>query len=226
MRPGPAGARPEASGEAMRRVNLAAFAALLVASSVAQAAKLAENHFATIYIDNKKSGQVHYTVEYGEDGDLEQLKTNASVSVLGIKLFNFTQDLHERWLHGELQDLNGHTNDDGKIYDARLERGTDGYTGSVNEKSLTLPAHAFPASVWHYAITEQTLLFELESLKLMNVKVVRAEETLKVGKKSVPTERFDFSGDWKASIWFDQSKTLVRFTYWVDKHKVTVEIDE
>jgi hypothetical protein len=210
----------------MRLVNLVPLAALLVASSVAQAAKLAENHFATIYIDGKKSGQVHYTVEYGEDGELEQLKTNASVSVLGIKLFNFTQDLHERWVDGELQDLNGHTNDDGKIYDAKLERGTDGYSGSLNGDPLTLPARAFPASVWHYPITEQTLLIDLKTLALMNVTVSKAQEKLKLGKKSIPTERFDFSGDWKASIWFDQSKTLVQFTYNVDKHKVRVELDE
>jgi hypothetical protein len=210
----------------MRLVNLVSFAALLVAASAAHAAKVAENHFATIYIDGKKSGQVHYTVEYGEDGDLEQLKTNASVSVLGIKLFNFTQDLHERWLHGELQDLSGHTNDDGKIYDAKLERGTDGYSGSLNGDPLTLPERAFPASVWHYAITEQTLLIDLKTLELMNVTVSKAQENLKQGKKSIPTERFDFSGDWRASIWFDQSKTLVQFTYAVDKHKVRVELDK
>jgi hypothetical protein len=216
---------PGASGEAMRRVNLAAFAALLIASSAAQAAKMAENHFATIYIDGKKSGQVHYTVEYGEDGDLEQLKTNASVSVLGIKLFSFTQDLHERWLHGDLQDLNGHTNDDGKIYDSKLERGTDGYSGSLNEKPVALPARAFPASVWHYAITEQTLLFDLKTLELMNVKVSKSSESLKLGKRKIPTERFEFTGDWKATAWFDQEKTLVQIKYKVDSHEVRVELD-
>lgn len=210
----------------MRAAYLFILAALLIASPAAQAAKVAENHFATIYIDGKKSGQVHYTVEYGEDGDLEQLKTNASVSVLGVKLYTFGQDLHERWLHGELQDLNGHTNDNGKTYDAKLARGTNGYAGSLNEKSITLPARAFPASVWHYAITEQTLLFDLKSLELMNVKVTKAQENLKLGKKRIATERFDFTGDWKASIWFDQSKTLVQFTSSVDNHKVRVELDQ
>ena len=62
-----------------------------------QAAARAENHFGAIYIDGKKAGQVHYTVEYGEDGEVETLKTRASLSILGIKLFNFEQNLHEAW---------------------------------------------------------------------------------------------------------------------------------
>jgi hypothetical protein len=210
----------------MRAAYLFILTALLAASPVAQAAKLAENHFASIYIDGKKAGQVHYTVEYGEDGDLEQLKTNASLSVLGIKLFTFSQDLHERWLHGELQDLNGHTNDDGKIYDSKLERGADGYKGTLTQKPIELPAKAFPASVWNYAITEQTLLFDLKTLELMNVKIARAQESLKLGKRKIPTERFDFSGDWKATAWFDQDKTLVQFKYKVDSHEVRVELDQ
>jgi hypothetical protein len=215
--------------EGFRRVAAllgAALAAQMVLASEARAAARAENHFGSIYIDGKKAGQVHYTVEYGENGEIETLKTRASLSILGIKLFNFEQNLHEAWEAGGLQTLNGHTNDDGKTYDASLNRGSGAYQGTLNQKPVNLPGDAFPASVWHYAITEQSLLFDLKDLSLMRVRIASSNETIKVNKVATPTERFDLTGDWQASLWFNQDKFLVQFEYQVDSHKVSVRLDQ
>jgi hypothetical protein len=200
--------------------------ALFALAVGAQAAARAENHFGSIFIDGKKAGQVHYTVEYGDGGEVETLKTRASLSILGIKLFNFEQNLHETWQSGALQTLNGRTDDDGTIYQAAVKRDPAAYQGTLNDKPVDLPGDAFPASVWHYAITEQTLLFDLKNLRLMRVKVARKDETIKVNKVSTPTERFDLTGDWHASLWFNQDKLLVQFEYQVDSHKVSVTLDE
>jgi Domain of unknown function (DUF6134) len=210
----------------MRLFCLLTLAGWLAIASSAEAAKRAENHFGSIYIDDKKAGQIHYTVEYDEDGAVETLKTRASLSILGIKLFNFEQNLHEAWRGGDLQTLKGRTDDDGKIYAAALDRQSTLYKGVLNDQPVELPVTAFPNSVWHYAITDQSLLFDLKDLRLMNVKVARAEETLTLDKQKIPTERFDFSGDWKASLWFDQNKMLVQFKYAVEGHDVRVQLDE
>ena len=204
----------------------AALAAQLALATGAQAAARAENRFGSITIDGKKAGQVHYTIEYGEDGEVETLKTRASLSILGIKLFNFEQNLHEVWQQGGLQTLNGRTNDDGTIYEAALSRAPDGYEGTLNQQALDLPGNAFPASVWHYAITGQSLLFDLKTLELMHVQVARSNETIEVNKVRTPTERFDLTGDWQASLWFDQNQLLVQFQYQVDSHKVMIQLDE
>jgi hypothetical protein len=200
--------------------------ALFALAAGAQAAARAENHFGSIFIDGKKAGQVHYTVEYGDGGEVETLKTRASLSILGIKLFNFEQNLHETWQSGALQTLNGRTDDDGTIYQAAVKRDPDAYQGTLNDKPVDLPGDAFPASVWHYAITEQTLLFDLKNLRLMRIKVARKDETIKVNDVRTPTERFDLTGDWQASLWFNQDKLLVQFEYQVDSHKVSVTLDE
>ena len=198
----------------------------LALAAGAQAAARAENHFGSIFIDGKKAGQIHYTVEYGEDGEVETLKTRASLSVLGIKLFNFEQNLHEAWQGGTLQTLNGRTDDDGKIYQAAVDRTADAYQGSLNQKPVDLPGNAYPASVWHYAITEQSLLFDLKNLTLMRVQIAKSNETILVNQVKTPTERFDLTGDWRASLWFDQAKLLVQFEYQVDSHKVAVKLDQ
>jgi hypothetical protein len=200
---------------------------LLIASfTTAQAADRTENRFGSIYIDGKKAGQIHYTIEYGAAGDVETLRTRASLSILGMKVFSFDQSLHEEWRRGELHQLRGRTDDDGKIYEASLERGPAKYSGALNGKPVDLPDQAFPASVWHYAIVDRPLLFDLKVFKLMNVKTSRSKETLTIATRKVAVERFDFSGDWVATAWFDAKRELKQFRHRVDNHEVIVRLDD
>lgn len=213
--------------ETMTACRLLAWIVLISLSTGAAAAVRTENRFGSIHIDGKKAGQIHYTIEYGETGDVETLRTRASLSILGVKLFNFEQTLHEEWHRGELRQLRSRTDDGGKIYEATLSRGTVVYRGSLNGVPLELPDRAFPASVWHYRIVDRTLLFDLKDLKPLNVKIARAGETIALPNgKRIPTERFDFSGDWRATAWFDQKRELVKFRYVVDGHDVEVRLDE
>ena len=41
----------------------------------------------------------------------------------------------------------------------------------------------------------------------------------------VQTERFDVTGDWQGSIWFDHDKQFVKAEYMSNKRKVTVLLD-
>jgi len=186
-----------------------------------------ENRFGSIYIDGKKGGQIHYTIEYGETGDVETLRTRVSRSILGIKVFNFEQSLHEEWRRGELQQFRARTDDSGEIFDGSLSRGSEVYRVSLNGKPFELPQKAFPASVWHYGIVNRTLLFDLKTFKLLHVKIARKDETIALpNRKKVAAERFDFSGDWSATAWFDRKRELVQFRYVVDGHTVEVRLDQ
>ena len=211
----------------MTASRLLVWIVLICLSAAACAGVRTENRFGSIHIDGKKAGQIHYTIEYGETGDVETLRTRASLSILGVRLFNFDQILHEEWRRGELQQFRSRTEDGGKVFEASLSRGAEVYRGRLNGAALELPDKAFPASVWHYGIVDRTLLFDLKDFKLLNVKIARAGETLALpdGRK-VSTERFDFSGDWRATAWFDQKRELVKFKYVVDGHDVEVRLDE
>jgi Family of unknown function (DUF6134) len=205
---------------------LAASLVLGLIGSASAADKTHANHFATIRVDGKKIGQVHYTLTYGETGEVEEVKTSASYSVLGINLYSFSQDLHEQWQSGDLQAMNGHTDDDGTKYQASLERKPAEYAGTLNGKGLTLPHDAFPNAVWHYQITEQALLFNVTDFRLMNVKVAKRQENVKIDGKTFDAERFDFTGDWQASVWFDQNRQLLKFEYKIEGRDVVVTLDQ
>lgn len=211
----------------MRNARLASILVLVVAGGYGQviAADGPENHFASIHLNRDKIGQVHYFIETNEDGEIEELKTRASVSVLGFKVFHFTQDLHEIWANGELQRLNGDTDDDGTSYEVTLTRDPAHYEGELNGETVTVPHDAFPASLWHYRITEQTLLFDLKDLRLLEVQVTESAETLSIDGQAIATSRFDFTGDWQGTVWFDQDRQFVKAAYQVDGRDVTVTLD-
>ena len=153
------------------------FAALLMAHGALAAD---QNHFASIYLDGKKIGQVQYTVRTNDQGVVEELKTRSSLSILGFQVYYFTQDLHEVWKSGELQSMQGNTDDHRTIYKSSLQRNPTEYDGMLNDKTLTLPHDAFSTSVWHYAITQKSLLFDLKDLRLMRVKVTKSEGILRL----------------------------------------------
>ena len=185
-----------------------------------------QNHFASIFLDGKKIGQVQYTVRTNDQGMVEELKTRSSLSILGFQVYYFTQDLHEVWKSGELQNLQGNTDDHNTIFNSSLQRNPTEYDGVLNGKTLTLPHHAFPTSVWHYAITQNSLLFDLKDLRLMKVKVAKSEDPVVASSgRSIPASRFDFSGEWQASIWFDQNKQLLKIHYNVQGRQVVVTMD-
>jgi Family of unknown function (DUF6134) len=207
-----------------RLVQCITLLAMLVISNGASAAD--QNHFASIHLDGKKIGQIHYMVRTNENGFVEELKTRSSLSILGFQVYYFTQDLHEVWNKGELQTMQGETDDHRKIYKSSLKRNPKEYDAVLNDKALTLPHNAFPTSVWHYQITEESLLFDLKDFRLMKVKVSKSDDPVSVSGRSIPASRFDFSGEWQASIWFDQDKKLLKMHYKAEGREVVVTLDQ
>lgn len=206
-----------------RLVQCMTLLALLVISHGASAVD--QNHFASIYLDGKKIGQTHYMVRTNENGFVEELRTRSSLSILGFQVYYFTQDLHEVWNKGELQTMQGETDDHRRIYKSSLKRNPKEYDAVLNGNALTLPHDAFPTSVWHYQITEKSLLFDLKDFRLMKVKVSKSEDPASMGGRSIPASRFDFSGDWRASIWFDQNKQLLKMNYYTEGREIVVIMD-
>lgn len=194
-------------------------------SVVAAKADTYKNHFASIMVSGKKIGQVHFTARHDNEGTLQELKTRASYSLLGVEVYHHTLHTHEFWEDDEMKHLWGNANEDGTVYELDLTRRPDHYVGTVNRKLIELPANTFPTAVWHHAITEHTTLFSIPGLRLLNVKVKKSPDTVSIGKKKVPAEKFVFSGDWKATVWFNHEKEFLKWQYKVKGRTVVVQLD-
>jgi hypothetical protein len=212
----------------MRRVMLATGLALGVSigawSSLAHAAQ-PEQYFASIFLGKQKIGQVEVRFTRGETGEIENLRARASLSILGLNLYEFTHDMEQTWRDGQLQNMHGHADDNGKIYEVQVTRQASDYLGTVNDKTIKLPPEAFPNSIWHYGITDHALLFNQVDLRLMHVTVAKADETIKLHGNQIATQRVTFSGDFVATVWFDRAKDFVMAEYEVEGRKVKVTRD-
>tara|TARA_R110002095_G_scaffold117691_2_gene102627 strand:+ start:581 stop:1210 length:630 start_codon:yes stop_codon:yes gene_type:complete len=209
----------------MLRTLLAPLMIISLFAGTALADSTQRNLFASVYLKKDKIGHVHLTTTRNEKSEIEKLSANASVSFLGMEVYGFTQNLKESWHSGELQDMNGKTDDNGTAHEISLARNSEDYQATYNGKELTLPLNAFPTSPWHYAITENTLLFNIVDFELLNVKIAKDAETVDIGGKSVDTEKFTFTGDWQATLWFDKNKDFVKGEYDVSGRQVTVILD-
>jgi len=188
-------------------------------------AELHQNRFASVMIGKKKIGQVHFMTKHDDNGILQELTTRSSLSILGIEAYHHTMHVHEIWKDGEMQRLWGSTNDHGDTYEINLQRNSDNYSGTLNSSLVTLPHNAFPAAVWHYAITQHPLLFSIPGLKLVNIKVIKSADRVKIGEKLVSAEKFVFTGDWEFTLWFDHQQQFLKWAYKVKGRGVNVVLD-
>lgn len=196
----------------------------LLAATTAYAAE-PEQFFASVFLDKKKIGQFHVRISRAETGEIEELRARASVSILGVRLYDFSHDITQTWRSGELQKLKGRADDNGTIYDLSLVRQASDYAGSVNAKAVTLPIDAFPNSIWHYGIVDHDVLFNEVDLQLLNVTTTHRPDTIDLNKRKIEAVRVTIIGDFDASSWFDQDKNFLMAELKIGGRKVAIKRD-
>ena len=184
-----------------------------------------EQFFASVFLDKKKIGQFHVRVNRAATGEIEELRARASVSMLGVRLYEFTHDLTQTWRDGELQTLQGQADDNGTKYNLQLTRGSSAYSGTVNGKAVTLPIEAFPNSIWHYGIIDHSLLFNEVDLKPLKVTTTTKADTVDFNNRKISAQRATIKGDFTATVWFDQDKNFVMAELQLSGRKVVVKRD-
>jgi hypothetical protein len=211
----------------MRGSTLAGSLLLCMVCSLAVAGHAAEpeQFFASVFLNKKKIGHFHVRLSRAETGEVEKLRARASVSMLGIKLYEFTHDLTQTWRDGELQHLQGLADDNGTKYDLQLTRQATDYSGAVNGKPVTLPIEAFPNSIWHYGIVDHSLLFNEVDLQVLKVTTAHGTDTVEFDNRKIPTERVTIKGDFAATVWFDRDKDFIMAELQLAGRKVAIKRD-
>ena len=206
-------------------LSLAVGISLTSAALAPVSATQIEQFFCSVFLDNKKIGTFHVRMTRGATGDVEEMRTRASVSMIGVKLYEFSQDVTQTWKGGNLQDLHARADDHGTNYDIMLNRGTDSYSGTMNGKAVSVPIDAFPTTLWHYGIVDHSLLFSEVDLKLFKVRIERVQETIELHGAKIAAERARFVGDFNATVWFDDKKNFIKAETDMKGRKVTLIVD-
>lgn len=209
----------------MQRLGILALGTVLAMLAVAAAASEHENFFASIFYDKKQIGTFHVRVSRSADDEIEEIRARASVSVLGIKLYEFSQDVTHTWQNGDLEALSGDVDNNGTTYDTSLQRTADGLDGSVNGEAVSLPTTAFPNSLWHYGVIDHQPLFDDTTLEILDVSVAVSDDTVDVDGQQIATTKAVFTGDIDVTVWFDQDEDFIKGTMALDGRTLTVVRD-
>jgi hypothetical protein len=76
-------------------------------------------------------------------------------------------------------------------------------------------------------VSQTHLAFVCEDREIIFcVKVSKSDDPVSMGGRLIPASRFDFSGDWQASIWFDEDKKLLKMHYKAEGRDIVVALDQ
>ena len=209
----------------IKRLGLLALGIVLVMPAAAVLASEHENFFAAIFYDTNKIGTFHVRVSRGDDDEIEEIRARASVSLLGITLYEFAQDVTHPWQNGELEALSGTVDNNGTTYDTSLQKIDNRLDGSVNGNAVSLPATAFPNSLWHYGVIDHEPLFDETTLEVLDVAVAVSDDTVDFHGQQIETTKAVFTGDIDVTVWFDQDENFIKGMMTLDGRTLNVVRD-
>ena len=133
-----------------------------------------------------------------------------NITLLGLKVYDFTQRIEEHWNKGVLMDLTSVSVDDGDTRNVKLTREGDRLIGTCDGKERNLPGNLIPTTLWNSAVVEHSSVLETVKGRERSFTVAQKgieKVTLPVG--DVAARHFVFTGDFKREAWYDDSGVLV-----------------
>lgn len=151
---------------------------------------------------------VRYTVA-GPDLTVD-INLAASLSALGVRVYNYDHHGTERWHAGQMVSLVAQTDDNGTPRKVNATREPDGtWRGIVGASPGTAPLLA--SSLWNAETISATRLLDRETGAIVPVRVSAAgDEVLKLGSRQVTAHKYDLAGVVSGSAWYDGSGCWVR----------------
>ena len=182
----------------------------------------------TVYIDAKKAGDVHMTINRQEDGTTA-LSCDTDVRVGAIfTLYRYSYRGQERWKDGVLQRFESKANDNGKQYSVTAAAAADGLHVRVNNVEHTAPANVCLTTYWGQPdakLANQVMpILDADTGRDLQAKVQFVGPE-KYGAEGQTVQHIHLSGKGVAiDLWYDDAKRLVREEWMEDGHRTVVDL--
>ncbi len=194
----------------------------------ASAAEVETRDF-TVYVDSKKAGDVHMTINRQDDGATSvSCDTDVRVGAI-ITLYRYSYRGLEEWKNGVLQRFESKTNDNGKKFTVTASKADDGLHVRVNDVEHSAPADVCLTSYWMQPdakLANQTIpLLDADTGRDLQAKVEFLGPE-KYGAEGQTVQHVHLSGKGVATdLWFDDAKRLVRQEWTEDGHRTVVDLN-
>jgi hypothetical protein len=208
---------------------LVAFVALSLGPAARAAADVETRDF-SVYVDAKKAGDVHMTINCQDDGAIA-VSCDTDVRVGGvIALYKYSYRGRELWKDGRLQRFESKCDDNGKQFAVSVASAADGLHVRVNDTEHKASADAWLSSYWaqpdarlndHVVpIVDADCGRDLEA----KVQFVGPEKYGPDGQEQI-VQHVRLTGKGVGvDLWYDDAKRLVREEWMEDDHRTVVEL--
>jgi Family of unknown function (DUF6134) len=208
---------------------VASAALSLVMGRYAAAAEVETRDF-TVYVDAKKAGDMHMTINRQDDGATSvSCDTDVSIGAI-ITLYKYSYRGRELWKDGRLQRFESKCNDNGKEFVVSAMAADDGLHVKVNNVEHITSADAMLTSYW----TQPDATLKDQTVPLLDADCGRDLE----GKvQSVGPEKYVVQGKGQTvqhvrltgknveiDLWYDDARRLVREEWVEDGHRTVVSL--
>lgn len=181
----------------------------------------------TISRDGSPIGQQR--MEFVNDGRKLRVisRTELSVTLLGLSLYGFNQQVEEVHADGRLMSLSSEADDDGKDRKVSLTLQGDLLRGDYNGDKRAVEPTLVTSLFWQKPALGETQVLDTVRGKVRDV-VVRdlGAEILMLPVGRVETHHYQLTGEWKRDLWYDKSGILVAGQLVKDGAKVRQELQQ
>jgi len=169
----------------------------------------------SILKEGEPIGKETYTLQRDGDHIVLQLSVESKVHILFLD-FTYRHHRAENWTGDHLDKLVADTDDDGSKHHVEA-KGTEtgGITLTSDGKTLSVPADAFPLSMWRKAMIGHSTLFAVESDDTPYHVVIKdaGPETLIIGGQKIDCEHYAMTGDVDRELWYDAAGLLAKVSF-------------
>lgn len=208
---------------------VASAALSLVIGTRAATAEVETRDF-TVYVDAKKAGDVHMTINRQDDATTSvACDTDVSIGAI-ITLYKYSYRGRELWKDGQLQRFESKCNDNGKEFIVSATAAADGLHVKVNDVEHTAPADVWLTSYWTQPdakLKDQTVpLLDADSGRDLEAKVqfLGPEKYGPAGQQQTVQHVRLTGKSVGIDLWYDDGRRLVREEWVEDGHRTVVSL--
>ena len=203
---------------------------VLAVTGPLRAAAEAETRDFAVFVDGRKSGEVHMTISRQDDGATAvSCDTDVRVGAI-ITLYRYSYRGRELWKDGRLLRFESKANDDGKELAVSATAAADGLRVRANDGEHTAAADAWPTSYWAQPdakLADQTVpLLDADTGRDLSAKVqFLGPEKLGPDGQQQTVQHVRLTGKGVGmDLWYDDARRLAR-QEWVEQgHRSVIEL--
>jgi hypothetical protein len=221
----------------MRR-GFAAVLAVIVTGSTAAAAANDFPYGQTLAFAIYRNGQEigHHKLSFASEGTSRTVTVavDLAVKAMGVTAYRYVHSSREVWKGNALQALDSRTDDNGKKFAVRAQRGAGGLAvereaapeatpAAANDQGLqrpeigreVLPANILPTSNWNVGQVGQSVLLNTQygTQSRTTITTMGREPVKTAAGSTVEATRYHYTGDIRMDQWFDDRGRWVKAAF-------------